>query len=74
MLQQARNVLMALNDRERRLRFLFQDRDKKIPRAFDAVFASEGIRVLRTPFQAPTANAHLERWVGFVRASASTGS
>ena len=36
-------------------------------RAFDAIFASEEITVIRTPFQAPTANAHLERWVGSVR-------
>jgi len=67
MLQQARNVLMRLDDRGRRVRFLVHDRDKKFPRAFDAIFASEGISVIRTPFQAPTANAHLERWSGTVR-------
>jgi hypothetical protein len=67
MLQQARNVLMKLDDHERRIRFLIHDRDKKFPRAFDAIFASEGINVIRTPFQAPTANAHLERWIGTAR-------
>jgi putative transposase len=67
MLQQARNLLMELNHREERMHFLIHDRDKKFPRAFDALFTSEGIRVLRTPFQAPTANAHLERWIGTAR-------
>jgi hypothetical protein len=58
---------MELDDRGLRARFLIHDRGKKFPRAFDAVFAAEGISVVRTPFQAPTANAHLERWVGSVR-------
>jgi transposase len=40
---------------------------QEVSRAFDAVFASEGITVVRTPFQAPTANAHLERRIGTVR-------
>jgi len=31
------------------------------------VFRSEGIAVIRTPIQAPNANAHAERWVGSVR-------
>jgi transposase InsO family protein len=67
MLQQARNVLMELDERELRVRFLIHDRDAKFPRAFDELFVTEGISVSRTPFQAPTANAHLERWVGTIR-------
>lgn len=67
MLQQARNLLMELDDCEQQPRFLIHDRDKKFPPAFDAIFASEGISVIRTPFQAPTANAHLERWIGSAR-------
>jgi hypothetical protein len=31
------------------------------------VFRSEGVRVVRTPFQASRANAHAERWAGTVR-------
>jgi transposase InsO family protein len=67
MLQQARNLLMDLDDRGRRVRFLIHDRDKKFPAAFDAIFASESIKAIRTPVQAPNANAHIERWIGSVR-------
>src|SRR5438552_9118749 len=31
------------------------------------IFDGEGMRVIRTPIQAPNANAHIERWVGSVR-------
>jgi transposase InsO family protein len=65
--QQARNLLMALDDREQPLRFLIHDRDPKFSGGCDHVFESEGIAVIRTPVQAPNANAHAERWVGSVR-------
>jgi putative transposase len=67
MLQQARNLLMDLDDRGRQVRFLLHDRDAKFSAAFDAVFAGEGIRIVRTPVRAPNANAHVERWAGSVR-------
>jgi transposase InsO family protein len=65
--QQARNLMMQLGD-EQRFRFLIHDRDSKFSRRFDEVFHSEGIRVIRTPVQAPNANAYAERWVRTLRA------
>jgi putative transposase len=67
MSQQGRNLLMDLGDRRQRPRFLIHDRDTKFSRAFDSIFRSEGIEIVRTPIQAPNANAHAERWVGSVR-------
>jgi hypothetical protein len=74
MLQQARNLLMELDDREQHVRFLIHDRDAKFPRAFDALLATENIKVIRTPVQAPNANAHVERWVAASAATSNTSS
>jgi putative transposase len=45
--QQARNLMIDGGDRERPLRLLIHDRDAKFSGAFDEVFQSEGIRVIR---------------------------
>ncbi len=65
--QQARNLAMQLGD-EHPVRFLIHDRDTKFSHAFDEIFRTEGIKVIRTPVQAPNANAFAERWVHTVRA------
>jgi transposase InsO family protein len=67
MTQQARNLLMDLDDRSKPPRFLLHDRDTKFSRAFDNIFRSEGVKIVRTPILAPNANAYAERWVGSVR-------
>jgi putative transposase len=66
--QPARNVAMDLNDGGMPIRFLLRDHDARFTRSFDDVFGSESGQVLRTPIQAPKANAYAERWVQSVRA------
>jgi putative transposase len=65
--QQARQLAWQLADESRRPTLLIHDRDAKFPASFDAVFRAEHVRVVRTPPQAPRANAVAERWVGTAR-------
>jgi transposase InsO family protein len=65
--QQARQFAWSLSERAIPARFLIHDRDRKFSRAFDDVFRSEAVEIIRTPFRAPQANAFAERWVGTVR-------
>jgi putative transposase len=64
--QQARNLGLVLADDG--MRFLIRDRDSKYTGAFDEVFRSAGIRIVKTPVRAPQANAIAERFVRTVRA------
>jgi putative transposase len=65
--QQARNLAMELGIRMESLRFLVRDRDTKFIAAFDEVFRADGLRIIKTPPQAPRANAICERVVGTLR-------
>jgi transposase InsO family protein len=65
--QQARNLLMDLEDAGTRVKFVLHDRDASFTAAFDAVFRAAGVRVIRSAVQAPRMNSVMERWIGSCR-------
>ncbi|WJK33180.1 hypothetical protein [Solwaraspora sp. WMMA2065] len=71
--QQARNLVMDLDQQTRRYRFLIRDRDGKYSAAFDEVFAAEGIEVVNIPAKTPLVDCYIERWDAASANSAPTG-
>ena len=65
--QQARNLVLKTEEATTERKYLLHDRDALFAPSFDRVFRSEGLRVIKTPVQAPRANAICERWIGSLR-------
>ena len=65
--RQAGNLLMNLEGQADRLKFLIRDRDATFTAASGAVFTVMGVRIIKTPIQAPQANATAERWIASAR-------
>jgi len=65
--QQARNLLITLDEHADSFKFVIRDRDAKFTAAFDEVFTAAGMRIVKSPVQAPRAHAMAERWVASAR-------
>jgi transposase InsO family protein len=65
--QLVRDFTADLQEAGARFTHLIRDRDTKFTDAYDAVFHSIGIEILKTAPQTPRMNAFAERWVRTVR-------
>jgi putative transposase len=61
--QQARNLLMHLDDHAATFRFLVRDRADQLTTSFDAALADAGIDTVKIPPRCPRANCFAERFV-----------
>jgi putative transposase len=71
--QQARNLLMLLDDRKQSFRFLLHDRDSKFDGGFDRILRSEG-HDDRPHAGASTKRQHLRPSAGSARSGASAST
>ncbi|HEX9542584.1 MAG TPA: integrase core domain-containing protein [Streptosporangiaceae bacterium] len=65
--QQARNLLMDLDEQTHRVKFMIRDRGSNFTAAFDAILADAGIRTVLCNVRTPRMNAITERWIGGCR-------
>ena len=64
--QAARNLVMDLEDRgcrARFMKFLIRDRDSKFTAAFDALMTEADVKVVTTGIRVPRMNSLMERWI-----------
>ena len=66
-MQQARTLLMDLEDGGIRAKFILHDRDASFTATFDSVLRAAGVRVIRSAVQASRMNSVMERWIGSCR-------
>jgi transposase InsO family protein len=65
--QAARNLFLKHTDQLTDARALVRDRGSQFIDAFDEIFRTEGLKILKTPARTPVANAFAERWIGSIR-------
>jgi transposase InsO family protein len=65
--QAARNLSMCHRDLFAGARALVRDRGSQFVDAFDEVFRSHNMKILKCPVRTPVANAYAERWIGTLR-------
>ena len=65
--QQARNVLMWLEDQGLQATHLIHYRDTKFTASFDRLMGTAGIDIVKSPVMAPNANAFAEAWVASIK-------
>ena len=65
--QQARNVMMWLEDNNIKMEHLIRDGDGKFQGGFDPIIGSGGTEIIKTPVRAPNANAYMECWIGSLK-------
>ena len=65
--QAARNLFLRHGDALAECKALVRDGGSQFTAAFDEIFRSEDIKVLKTPVRTPVANAFAERWISTLR-------
>ena len=65
--QAARNLLLQHGYQLADAQALVRDRASQFIDAFDEIFRTEGMKILKTPVRTPVANAFAERWIGTLR-------
>lgn len=65
--QAARNLFLNHTDQLTGARALVRDRGSQFIDAFNEIFRTECLKILKTPARTPVANAFAERWIGSTR-------